>query len=134
MVWTGIIAMMASRPDSGDAWCVAGAGLAAICALIEARGKGRTTAQTISVFIISSVVGSVGPGIFYSFLRWRGWIAPDSDQFILWQSWAGAGFFFGLNAWWVTHLVNRRIRRKIEAKFDRFFPDDEPETDTKSLH
>jgi hypothetical protein len=127
-VWTVILAIVVNRPESADLYACLGAALASICTLIEARGNGRTVAQTITVFIGSAGCGTLAPGMLYSALRWKGWLSPDAEQYIIWQMWAAAGFFFAINGWAMAHTLNKRLVRKAEKTLDKWLPADDPPT------
>lgn len=115
-VWTGVAAVLVNQPNIGDIWAVLGAGLGAICALIEARANNRTIWETLSVFVGSSAIGSFGPAILYGAMFWIGWISPELESVITWQWWSAAGFFFALNAWLIIHRVNKRILAAIDER------------------
>lgn len=117
MVWTCVVSILIRQPDASDSYAIAGAGLAAVCALIEARSKARTGWETISVFITASVIGTCAPSIAFGILKYWGWISEKLEDNMAWQWWAAGGFFCGLNGWFATHFVNQKIRAWIDSRF-----------------
>lgn len=119
IVWTAIVAVIIRQPELSDSYAIAGAGLAAVCALIEARSKARNAWETISVFIISSVVGSCAPSIIFSILHFWGWIPAALEENMSWQWWGAAGFFCAINGWLIMHHLNLAFRRWMTARFEK---------------
>lgn len=114
LIWAGVIAAIVNRPESSDLYACLGAGLASICALIEARGNGRSVGETIRVFIGSAAAGVFGPGMLHGFVKWKGWLSVETEVFLTWQWWAASGFFFALNGWGVLHLVNAALQKRAQ--------------------
>lgn len=101
-------------PAADDIYAVMGAVLAAILALMDAVQKRRDYFHAASTFLGSSVIGALAPGPVYHLLSYIKLIPADAVIFTLWQTWAIAGFFFGLNGWFLIHKTNDRIREFID--------------------
>jgi predicted membrane protein len=101
-------------PAADDIYSVMGAVLAAILALMDAVQKRRDHFHAASTFLGSSVIGALAPGPVYHLLSHIKLIPSDAVLFSLWQTWAIAGFFFGLNGWFLIHKTNDRIREFID--------------------
>jgi len=114
VIWLAVIAVVVQKPDSSDIYSCLGAALASVCALVEARDAVRTWKQTISLFIFSAVIGSIGPSILYGVAKSKGW-TNGVESILTWHFWAGAGFFFGLNGWAIAHGLNRLVRRILAS-------------------
>lgn len=128
IMWTCMMGVIVARPDSSDLYACLGAGLASICTLIEARGNGRTVAETIRVFIGSAASGIFLPGVLYTALQWKGWLSPEAEKYVVWQWWAAAGFFFALNGWGALHLLNVLLQRRAQRLIDKWLPEDQKGT------
>lgn len=101
-------------PAADDIYAVMGAVLAAILALMDAVQKRRDHFHAASTFLGSSVIGALAPGPVYQLLVHMAFIPKETSLFNLWQTWAIAGFFFGLNGWFLIHKTNDRIRDFID--------------------
>ena len=101
-------------PAADDIYAVLGAVLAAILALMDAVQKRRDHFHAASTFLGSSVIGALAPGPVYQLLVHMALIPKENTLFNLWQTWAIAGFFFGLNGWFLIHKTNDRIRDFID--------------------
>lgn len=134
LMWAGVMAAIVQKPESSDLYACLGAGLASVCALIEARGNGRSVGETIRVFIGSAVAGVFGPGALHSFLAWKGWLAPEAETFLTWHWWAITGFFLALNGWAGLHAVNVLLRKRASKVLHGWGfeeTDDAPRPDNK---
>ena len=115
-IWTALMAIVIRAPEIGDAYAILGAGAGSICAIIEARAKGRASWETLGAFIVSAAAGSFGPSVAFGLMKWLQWIPQDLEAVITWQWWAAAGFVMSLNGWLVIHLVNQKILRWISER------------------
>lgn len=101
-------------PATDDIYAVLGAVLAAILALMDAVQKKRDYFHAASTFLGSSVIGALAPGPVYHLMGYMQLIKVDAVIWTLWQTWAIAGFFFGLNGWFIIHKANDRIRDFVD--------------------
>ena len=116
-------------PGPQDAWSVLGAMIASVIVIHkEARG-GKLflwKSPTLSSFLASAAIGSVGPGfVIYSILPFfsKG-MAEEASAHITWHGWAASGLVLGLSGWGIVRgimaIVNK-IPRRMEAYEERRF-------------
>lgn len=123
------IVIAAAPHEGGRILAVLGAGPGSIIALLEARAKGRSLADTARVFLGSGALGMFGPGVAFGVLRyWVKWIPDEALPFITWEFWAMAGMLFSLFGWVLLHKVNVAFNRRAD-KFLHL----EADTDTKEI-
>lgn len=109
VIASGVAVIAGTTPISNDILSIVGAVLATFITVIDARKRDQSRANTISVIIGSSVVGSLAPGaIFYT--CW-----PAVAARFTWHVWAGLGFIGGLVGWTIMLAVIAFIRHRKEA-------------------
>jgi len=101
-------------PGVDDIYAVLGAVVASILAVMESLQKRRDYFHAVSTFLGSAVVGAFAPGPVYYLLAHLKWIPADAAMFGLWQTWAIAGFIFGLNGWYLIHKTSDRLRDFVD--------------------
>lgn len=116
---SGVAFLAGTTPISNDILSIVGAVLATFITVIDARKRDQSRANTISVIIGSSVVGSLAPGaLCYTF-----W--PALAAHFTWHVWASLGFVGGLIGWSLMLGIIAFIRRRKEAVMnaltDRWF-------------
>jgi predicted membrane protein len=109
------VAVIAVRaPGVDDIYAVLGAVVASILAVMESLQKRRDYFHAVSTFLGSGFVGAFAPGPVYHLLAHLKWIPADAAMFGLWQTWAIAGFVFGLNGWYLIHKTSDRLRDFVD--------------------
>lgn len=101
-------------PGVDDIYAVLGAIIASILAVMEALQKRRDYFHAVSTFLGSAVIGAFAPGPVYHLLAYMKVIPENAAVFGLWQTWAIAGFAFGLNGWYIIHKGNDRIKDFVD--------------------
>lgn len=104
------LAVMVSRPESGDFYAAAGAFIAAFIAWVEAVQKKRPLNHRVSTICGALVSGVFGPSVTHNFaLKWH-WIDAGDAFFLTWSVWACAGFFLASNGFFIIHGINKLIQ------------------------
>ncbi len=98
-----------STPGPKDMYAVIGAMLATVIAILEARKQDRSFANTVCVFIGSSFIGGILPGVM--FLN----IWPERALTFTWHVWAFIGFGFGLIGWTLALACVRYAQKRKDA-------------------
>lgn len=122
-----VAAVVRNIPMANDIVAVIGAILATVIVILEARKKDRTLANTITLFIGSSLIGSITPGaLFYN-------VWPERAESFTWHIWISLGFAAGLIGWLiVAGIWNFVIRRRdafIAAAAKRWLPTEPPDVE-----
>lgn len=116
-------------PGPQDAWSVLGAMVASFIVVHrESRGVVLSLwkTSTLSSFIASVFVGSIGPGVTINTVLpffFDGFITTYS-QLITWHGWATLGLVYGLSGWWIVKgwmSISRKIPDTMEAEAARRF-------------
>jgi len=107
---TGVVAFaVGNSPGAYDIVAVIGAMLATVIAVLDARKRDSTPANTVSVILGSSFVGSMLPGVL--FLN----VWPTLAARFTWHVWASLGFIAGLIGWSVVRAVGAVIERRKDS-------------------
>ncbi len=112
-----VVSAGASSPNSEDIYAVIGAMLAAVVVLVDyggTPGGRRGTLQFMTIFISSSFVGSIGPGVTANT------IIPETMGTLTWHVWAMLGFVFGLAGWVATRSVLWVFNRRLPGAIDNY--------------
>jgi predicted membrane protein len=109
-----VAVIVVKGPGVDDIYAVLGAVVASILAVMESLQKRRDYFHAVSMFLGSGFVGAFAPGPVYHLLSHLKWIPADAAMFGLWQTWAIAGFIFGLNGWYFIHKTSDRLRDFID--------------------
>lgn len=118
-------------PGSHDAWSVLGAMVASVIVMHrEARGSHGTVSfwkgPTLSSFLASAFVGSVGPGLIINTILpffFDGFM-NKMGSLITWHGWAGLGLAFGLSGSWIVKgwiAISTKLPSKMEDESERRF-------------
>jgi len=107
---TGIVAFaFATVPGAFDVVAVIGAMLATVIAVLDARKRDCSPANTVSVILGSSFVGSMLPGVLFCNV----W--PELAARFTWHVWASLGFLAGLIGWTIVRAVSSFIERRKDS-------------------
>ena len=116
-------------PGPQDAWSVLGAMVASFI-VVHRESRGGTLSlwktPTLSSFIASVFVGSIGPGVIINTVLpffFDGFVTKYS-ALITWHGWAALGLIFGLSGWWIVKgwmSISRKIPDTMEAEAARRF-------------
>lgn len=116
-------------PGPQDAWSVLGAMVASFI-VVHRESRGGTISlwktPTLSSFIASVFVGSIGPGVVINTILpflFDGFVTKYS-ALITWHGWASLGLVFGLSGWWIVKglmSISRKIPDTMEAEAARRF-------------
>ena len=124
-------------PGPQDAWSVLGAMVASFIVVHrESRGGVHRESRggvlslwktpTLSSFIASVFVGSIGPGVTINTILpfFFDGFATKNAALITWHGWATLGLVYGLSGWWIVKgwmSISRKIPDTMEAEAARRF-------------
>ena len=111
---TGLVAVAVgtspgTQPVAYDIVAVIGAMLATVIAVLDARKRDSTPANTVIVILGSSCVGSMLPGVLFCNV----W--PELATRFTWHIWAALGFLAGLMGWTIVRAVCAVIERRKDS-------------------